>query len=304
MTRLHPLSANATPGRAWLAHSFRALIGCALLGALLSSCEEASEELTPPAPQQAASTSAQSAPEAVAALELSGEIAADGNRMARVFPRVGGEVVRVNVELGDEVRQGQVLAVLRSSEIANLQNQHTAGTADLAVARKNLAVVEELYQAGLSSEQEVYKARIEVARATGTTAKNQQQLGVYGVGKDGLYELRAPIAGFITEKNLAAGLRFTAANLQAAFTVANLDSVWVMANVFESDLTQVHRGQALEITTLSYPDQPLHGRIDKLFHLLDHDSKVLKARCTLPNPGHQLKPGMHAHVRVLAQPTQ
>lgn len=213
---------------------------------------------------------------------------------------MGGQVVRVGAELGDEVRQGQVLAVLKSNEIADLQNQDTAGTADLAVARKNLAVAEELFSAGLEAEQTVYKARAEVARATGTTTKNQRQLGTYFIGKDGLTELRAPIAGYVMEKNLATGMRFNAGHMQQAFTVANLDSVWVMANVFESDLARVHQGQALTITTLSYPDQPLRGRIDKVFHVLDHDSNVMKVRCTLANPGHRLKPGMHAQVQVLA----
>lgn len=280
--------------------------GCFLLGALLGACAESPiDELNQPEPEQqmAAVVAAPSKPDA-AELVLSGEIAADGNRTARVFPLVGGQVVRVGAELGDEVRQGQVLAVLKSSEIADLQNQRTAGTADLAVARKNLAVTEELYQAGLAAGQDVYKARVEVARATGTNTRNQRQLGVYSIAKGGLNELRAPLAGYVIEKNLAPGLRFTAANMQTAFTVANLDSVWVMANVFESDLGRVHKGQALGISTLSYPNQPLRGRIDKIFHVLDHDSKVMKVRCTLPNPGHLLKPGMHARVRVLAEPNQ
>lgn len=274
-------------------------LGC-LLALSLGACTEAAEELDQPTPQPATAQAATAAPEPADELVLSGEIAANGNRTARVFPRVGGQVVRVGAELGDEVCQGQVLAVLKSTEIANLQNQDTAGTADLAVAQKNLAVAEELFSAGLEAEQAVYKARAEVARAAGTTTRNQRQLGTYHINKDGLTELRAPIAGFVLEKNLAAGLRFNPGNMQQAFTVANLDSVWVMANVFESDLARVHEGQALTITTLSYPDQPLHGRIDKVFHVLDHDSKVMKVRCTLANPGHRLKPGMHAQVQVVA----
>ncbi|MET4075163.1 efflux RND transporter periplasmic adaptor subunit [Hymenobacter sp. UYCo722] len=274
-----------------------------MLGLLAFPACTASEAdaLDEPAPQQAiaeakTTTTEPAAPE----LLLSGEIAADANRTARVFPRVGGQVLRVGVDLGDEVRQGQVLAVLQSREIAELENQSTAGTADLAVARKNLAVAEELLQSGLGTGQDVFRARAELARATGTANRNHRQLDVYGLARGGQYELKAPVAGYVIEKNLATGLRFTAANVPAAFTVANLDSVWVMANVFEADLTRVRQGQPVEITTLSYPDQPLRGHIDQLFRLLDHDSKVMKVRCTLPNPGHLLKPGMHAQVRVLA----
>ncbi|GAB3875057.1 hypothetical protein GCM10028824_29450 [Hymenobacter segetis] len=280
--------------------AFTAVLGLLFFTACTPSDADALDE---PAPQ-AVVTQSKALPETTPEeLVLSGEIAADANHTARVFPRVGGQVLRVGVDLGDEVKQGQVLAVLQSREIAELQNQSTAGTADLAVARKNLAVAEELFQNGLAAGQDVFKARAELARATGTATRNHRQLDTYGMAQGGQYELKAPVAGYVIEKNVAAGLRFNAADMPAAFTVANLDSVWVMANVFESDLTLVHRGQAVEITTLSYPNQPLQGRINQVFHVLDHDSKVMKVRCTLPNPGHLLKPGMHAQVRVLATST-
>ncbi|MBH8559314.1 efflux RND transporter periplasmic adaptor subunit [Hymenobacter negativus] len=282
------------------AFAFTAVLGLLFFTACTPSDADVLDEPAPQAVVTQLKTATEAAPEG---LVLSGEIAADANRTARVFPRVGGQVLRVGVDLGDEVKKGQVLAVLQSAEIAELQNQSTAGTAELAVARKNLAVTEELLQNGLAAEQDVFRARAELARATGTATRNHRQLDTYGMAQGGKYELKAPVAGYVIEKNLAAGLRFNAANVPAAFTVANLDSVWVMANVFESDLAQVRRGQAVEITTLSYPDQPLQGRINQVFHVLDHDSKVMKVRCTLPNPGHLLKPGMHAQVRVLATST-
>ncbi|GAB3853415.1 hypothetical protein GCM10028822_22170 [Hymenobacter terrigena] len=293
----------------WLPANLRnhknALAFTAALGLLaFTACSPSdADALDEPAPQEVVTESKSTPNTAPQELVLSGEIAADANRTARVFPRVGGQVLRVGVDLGDEVKQGQVLAVLQSREIAELQNQSTAGTADLAVARKNLAVAEELFQNGLGAGQDVFRARAELARATGTATRNHRQLDTYGMARGGQYELKAPVSGYVIEKNVAAGLRFNAADMPAAFTVANLDSVWVMANVFESDLAQVHRGQAVEITTLSYPDKPLQGRINQVFHVLDHDSKVMKVRCTLPNPGHLLKPGMHAQVRVLATST-
>ncbi|MFD2721633.1 efflux RND transporter periplasmic adaptor subunit [Hymenobacter monticola] len=280
------------------------LLGALALGACSSPQSEAAEEITPALPvsqrQGAAPATDLATP---VELVLSGEIAADADHTARVFPRVGGEVLRMGVDLGDEVRQGQVLAVLKSSEIADFQNQHTTARADLAVATKNLAVTEELHQAGLSAGQDVYKARKEMERAASTAANSRQQLRTYGVAPGATYSLKAPLGGFIIEKKLSAGMRFNASDMDAAFTVANLDQVWVLANVFESDLSRVHEDQAVEITTLSYPDAPLRARIDRVYHVLDHESKVMKVRCVLANPGHRLKPGMHAQVRVLPEAT-
>ena len=272
------------------------LAGVLALGACSSPVTEALETLAPE-PDSAASAPA---PASDAGLLLTGTIEANANHTVRVFPLVGGAVAHMGVELGDEVRRGQVLAVLRSGEIADLQNQRLASASDLAVARKNLAVAEELHQAELVPEQDVYRARKAVEQAAGTSAKIGRQLGVYGVSASGAYTLRAPIAGFVTEKNLTAGMRFTTSHIQSAFTVANLDSIWVLANVFEADLSRVRLGQEVEITTLSYPNAPLRSRINRVFNVLDHDSKVLKVRCTLANPGHRLKPGMHAMVRLPA----
>ena len=279
-----------------------ALLGTVALG--LGACS-ADVQTPDPAPTQLASQHGQATPEPDKPLPqpelvLSGEITADADHMARVFPRVGGEVLRVGVDLGDEVRKGQVLAVLKSPEIAALQNERTASTADLAVATKKLAVAEQLEQAGLASGQEVYNARKEVERAAGNAATSRRQLGVYGVASGDTYTLRAPLAGYVLEKKLSPGMRFNAADVQAAFAITNLDRVWVSANVFEADLSRVRTGQAVEITTLSYPDTPLLGRIDRVSDVLDPESKVLKVRCVLANPGHRLKPGMHAQVRVLA----
>jgi cobalt-zinc-cadmium efflux system membrane fusion protein len=275
------------------------LLSALVLSACSSPLSEAAEEMVPVQPvshQQKAPTADLTAP---AELVLSAEIAADADRTARVFPRVGGEVLRLGVDLGDEVRRGQVLAVLKSSEIADFQNQHTAAKADLAVATKNLAVTKELHQAGLSAGQDVYRAQKEVERAASAAAHRRQQLGTYGVVPGATYTLKAPLAGYVIEKQLSAGMRFKASDMDAAFTVANLDRVWVLANVFESDLGRVREGQAVEISTLSYPDTPLRGHIDRVYHVLDPASKTMKVRCVLPNPDHQLKPGMHARMRVL-----
>ena len=231
-------------------------------------------------------------------LTLSGQIASDGDQTVKVYPLVGGVVEQLSVELGDHVTKGQVLAVIRSGEIADLQNQSSSAGTDLDIARKNLAVLEDQYTAGLASERDVTLARKELQKARGNVGKSRKQLSVYGVSPDGTYALRAPISGFITEKNVTDRMQFNADNVGNLFTVSNLDNVWIMANVFESDISRVRQGFAADVTTLSYPDQHFSGRIDKVFNVLDPESKVMKVRVRLPNPGYLLKPEMYAQIKV------
>ncbi|MET4107556.1 efflux RND transporter periplasmic adaptor subunit [Hymenobacter sp. UYP22] len=232
-------------------------------------------------------------------LSLSGQIATDGDKTVKVYPLVGGVVEQLSVELGDHVTKGQVLAVIKSGEIADLQNQSSTAGTDLDIARKNLSVLEDQYKAGLASERDVSLARQELRKAQSNVGKSRKQLGVYGVSADGTYTLRAPISGFITEKNVTDHMQFNADNVGNLFTVSNLDDVWIMANVFESDISKVKEGYAADVTTLSYPDKHFTGRIDKVFNVLDPDSKVMKVRVKLSNPGYLLKPEMYAQVKVL-----
>jgi cobalt-zinc-cadmium efflux system membrane fusion protein len=71
-----------------------------------------------------------------------------------------------------------------------------------------------------------------------------------------------------------------------------------MANVFEADISKIHQNYNVEITTLSYPDDIIKGKIDKIYDVLDPVSKVMKVRIKIDNVNYQLKPGMFANVML------
>lgn len=229
----------------------------------------------------------------------SGQVVTNGDKTAKVFPLVGGVVEKLNVELGDHVQKGQVLAVVRSGEIADVQNQNSTAGTDVAIASKNLAVAEDQFKAGLAAERDVVLARQELRKAQSNLGKTQKQLGIYAVSKDGHYDIKAPLSGFITDKNVTQNMQYNDSNVDSFFTIADLDQVWVLANVFEADIDKVKVGYQADITTLSYPDKHFHGVVDKVFNVLDPDSKALKVRVKLDNPGYILKPEMYAQVRIL-----
>jgi cobalt-zinc-cadmium efflux system membrane fusion protein len=230
---------------------------------------------------------------------FSGQVTTNGDKTANVVPLVGGVVEDLKVELGDHVTKGQVLAVIRSGEIADVQNQNSNAGTDLAIARKNLSVAEDQFKAGLAAERDVVLAREELRKAQSNLGKTNKQLGIYGVSKDGHYTITAPISGFITDKNVTENMQYTTASAGNFFTIADLDQVWVLANVFEADIANVKLGYKADITTLSYPDKHFTGVVDKVFNVLDPDSKALKVRIKLANPGYLLKPEMYAQVRIL-----
>jgi cobalt-zinc-cadmium efflux system membrane fusion protein len=74
-----------------------------------------------------------------------------------------------------------------------------------------------------------------------------------------------------------------------------------MANVYESNISQVHLGDAVDVSSLSYPGRIFHGKVDKILNVLDPTNKVMKVRIVLPNADYALKPEMFASVTVVSK---
>ena len=72
-----------------------------------------------------------------------------------------------------------------------------------------------------------------------------------------------------------------------------------MANVYESSITKVKKGDRAEVTTLSYPDRVFSGNVSEIMNVLDPQSKVMKVKIALPNADYALKPQMFTTVNVI-----
>ncbi len=230
-------------------------------------------------------------------LSLTGKITVNQDKMVKVFPLVGGHLEQVKTDLGNYVQKGQVLAIIRSGDMADLEQQAITARGDLAVAEKNLQVADDMTKAGLTSQREFVAAREQLVAAKGEVNRVRERRQILG-GSGSIYVVKAPVSGFIVEKTASPGMELRSDDPENLFTISNLDQIWVMANVYEADVSNVHEGDMTTITTLSYPDKMYTGRIDKIFNTLDPDSKTMKVRVTLLNPDYKLKPEMFANVSV------
>lgn len=234
-------------------------------------------------------------------LTLTGKISFNEDKVARVFPLAGGFVRDLYVELGDHVKKGQVMAIIRSPEIAGFAKQGTEAESQVRVAEKNAQVAAELYKSGNISEVELINSQKELENAKGELARIQAVLDMYSAGSGSVYPIKSPVSGVIVQKNIALNMELRTEDISPVFIVGDLDYVWVMANIYESDITKIKEGYDAEVATISYPDKVFRGKIDKIFSLIDPESKVVKARVTLKNENFELKPEMFANVKVSYQ---
>jgi len=231
-------------------------------------------------------------------LNLNGKIVADENRMVEIFPIVGGNVLEVDAELGDYVKKNQPLAVIKSGEVAEYDRQLIDAQSDVLVAQKNLSVKQDLYESKLSSDRELVSAQKDLEKAEAGLQRISETFSIYNFNKKSEYRLKAPISGFIISKNIARDMTLPADRTESVFTVAELDEVWAIANVYESDISRIREQMNVEITTLSYPGEPIQGKIDKVFSVLDPETKTMKVRIRIVNPDFKLKPEMLASVKA------
>src|SRR5450432_2637917 len=83
-------------------------------------------------------------------ISLSGKIEANEDKWVKVYPVVGGIVQEMKVQLGDYVKKGQVLAIIRSGEIADYQNQLSTAESNVRITEKSLNDIRQMFTSGLA----------------------------------------------------------------------------------------------------------------------------------------------------------
>ncbi|MGG7034773.1 MAG: efflux RND transporter periplasmic adaptor subunit [Flavobacterium sp.] len=231
-------------------------------------------------------------------LNFFGKITADNKKMIEIYPIVGGNVTSVHVQLGDYVQKGQLLATIRSTEVAEFDKNLGDAKNDVMVAKNNLKVAQELYEGKLNTERDVIQAKSELEKAQSQLHRTQETFKIYNIKNDATYEVRSPLSGFIIEKRINQDMLLRNDRSDNIFDIAEINDVWAMANVNESDIDQVKPGIEAEITTLSYPDKKFYGKVDKIFNIIDPDTKAMKAGIKLNNKDYLLKPEMRATIKL------
>src|SRR5260221_1685880 len=234
----------------------------------------------------------------VNAITLTGKVGSNEDNVVPVNALVSGNVQDVKVVLGDYVKAGQILAVIRSSEMAGYGNDLINAETNLRLSETNLQKTKDLYKSGLASMTDSLNAEVAVQQAKSELNRVHQVLKINGGSTQGEFVVKAPISGFIVQKSAINNMSIRSDNNTSLFTISDLKNVWIQANVYESNISLIKQGENVDVTTLAYPGKVFKGKIDKVMNVLDPTSKVMKVRIVLPNPDYLLKPEMYASITV------
>ncbi|HEY5884535.1 MAG TPA: efflux RND transporter periplasmic adaptor subunit [Pyrinomonadaceae bacterium] len=239
-----------------------------------------------------------------------GVVQANAYRTTPVISVVGGILRRVNAELGQNVSQGQTMAVVFSDELAMAQSRYLNALTELDEHHKHHIRTVRLVEIGAASREELEQATTKLETAESEVASQRQRLMLLGLTARRIDQLKTP-AQVSSEVNLPAPVSGTVISRSSnpgevipaekeILRIADLSSVWVMGQVYEKDLGKVVVGSGASITSDAYPGRVFRGRVSYVDPTLDPATRTAQARIEVANPGQALKIGMFVNVAFAA----
>ena len=226
-----------------------------------------------------------------------------------VRSKSSGQIVQMTVETGSQVKKGDLLVQLDTRDV---QNQFEQAQADLAAAQvkikqseTNKTRQEQLFKERIITAPELEAADLDYSNAQAALIRAQTNLDLAKQRLDDA-TVKAPTAGTIIAKTVSLGQVIASATSSASggtsiLQMADLSTVRVRANFNETDIANVHAGQAATLTVDAYPDRPFRGIVEKIEPqaVVVQSVTFFPVLVTLDNSEGLLKPGMNGEISVL-----
>lgn len=185
----------------------------------------------------------------------------------------GVHIDRILVEVGDRVRQGQLLLTLDPT-------QYTQQLVQLRNAEADYNRLLPVYEAGGISAQQIEQMRTQVEVLREVVANLKRNI-----------EYRSPLTGVVTARNAEAGDLLTG---QPVLHLMQIDPLKVVVNISEQYFRQVRVGMPVDLRVDIFPDELFTGRVSLIYPALDPATRTFRVEVKVPNERGVLHPGMYA----------
>ena len=233
-------------------------------------------------------------------IECVAEVSFNQNKLAQIAAPVSGVLQTVDVDLGTQVEEKQIVARIWSASIAEAVAKAVLSHQTLDREQK-LRAGRVTSQAALEEAEATHRAACQQLRTLGFSEEQIDHMGSKPQ-EQVLMEVRAPFAGEIIERTAVRGALVETG--RPLFTVADHSTVWAMLQVPEGTLARVHAGQAVELRVDSVPGKVFSGKLTWIGPAVDRQTRMALARAEFANPDRLLKDKMFATARILTRHTE
>jgi RND family efflux transporter MFP subunit len=206
------------------------------------------------------------------------------------------------VDRGDRARRGQLVAVVRPSDLpdqlAASRSALAQAQAQAALARANRDRGALLAPSGFVSQQDLQQQQTAVDSAEAALAAAQSNVGVLAT-RLGEMRIEAPLDGYVYARKLDPGaLVGPSSGNGAILTIQRLDLLRVFVPVNERDVAQLRVGQDAHVEVDALPGQSFHGKVIRVAPAFDPLARTLDAEVQLSNAQGVLRPGMYGRAGI------
>lgn len=239
-------------------------------------------------------------------LQLAGELAPD--QQTELFAKVNSYVKRIHVDIGSQVKAGQVLVVLEAPEIqAQVANAKAKWRAQEAIYTATKATYDRLYKANETKGAIAQDALDQItAKKLADEAQMKAAYSVYTEIKDidNYLVIRAPFSGVITDRQIDLGAYVGPMAKAPLLVVQNTHKLRLSLSIPEAHTPYLNLGDTIRFKVRSAPEKTYFARISRKSGTLDLKLRSEKIEADYSNTGNVLKPFMVAETTIQLQNSQ
>ncbi|ALA60603.1 efflux RND transporter periplasmic adaptor subunit [Nitrospira moscoviensis] len=219
-----------------------------------------------------------------------GTVGYDERGLTQVTVKTSGWVREVFVDsIGRPVRKGEPLFTFYSPDLLATQDEYLlAVRTQVQLAASPLAEVKANAGSLVASSRE----RLRLWDVTDLQIATLEHRGT----AEPVLTVYAPADGFVLAREAFPGKYVEPGT--TLYEVADLSTIWISADIYESEVAAVRLNQPASVTFAAYPGTTFHGKVAYVYPSLNIDTRTVRVRVELPNPGLKLKPGMYGNVLV------
>jgi cobalt-zinc-cadmium efflux system membrane fusion protein len=239
-----------------------------------------------------------------------GTIDFNENLLVQVFSQYSGKIIKAFYNVGDDVKQGDVLFTIDSPDLLQAESTLLASAGVLELQKKTLARVSGLVKQGGMAQKDVDQATSDQQTAEGNFKAAKDAVRIFGKSDaeidqilgnrkvDSTLVVTSPISGRVVSRNAAPGFLTQPGASQPPFQIADVSTMWMIANVIETDAPAYKLGQEVEVRVPAYPDKVFRGHVTNLGSMIDPNSHRQLVRSEIEDPEHLLRSGMFASFKI------
>jgi len=241
-------------------------------------------------------------------LRLSAKVELDQTRVARIGASVSGRITEINAELGQEVKKGERLTLLNSSELGKAQSDYLKASSQVNLRRLAVQRAERLLQSDVIAAAELQDRQGILTEAEVDLHAARDQLRIMGMSEADLLRLdkdrnihsfspvTASITGVVIERHITLGE--VVQPTDSLYTIADLSQLWLVAEVPEQQAQWAKEGDQVQAEIPALPELAVKGELIYVADLVNPETRTVTVRMAVANPQRLLKPQMLATLKI------